>query len=115
MRRDDACLEDINNAANRLANYIAGVGLAHFHEDDMMKAATTREIEIMGEAAYRVSQKFKTDHPEIPWAVLTNLRNFYIHVYDQIDYERVWYTATHTVPRIQQAVSKLLPPQGADV
>jgi uncharacterized protein with HEPN domain len=114
MRRDDACLEDINNAANRLAAYVAGVDLAQFLEDDMRKAATIREIEIMGEAAYRVSMSFKTDHPEVPWTVLTNLRNFYIHVYDQIDYDRVWYTATHTVPGIQRAVSKMLPPQGTD-
>ena len=76
----------------------------------MRKAATIREIEVMGEAAYRVSDAFKTAHPEISWAILKNLRNFYIHVYDQIDYDRVWYTATHTVPTIQRAIVKLLPP-----
>jgi uncharacterized protein with HEPN domain len=115
MRRDDSRLEDINNAAIRLAQYVAGVTLEQFLDDNMRRAATIREMEIMGEAAYRISEKLKVNHPEVPWAVLMNLRNFYIHVYDRIDYERVWYTVTHTVPRIQVAVSKLLPPPGEAV
>lgn len=115
MRKDDARLEDINNAAIRLSEYIAGITREQYLADNMRKAATIRELEIMGEAAHRVSKRFKTAHPEVPWAVLTNLRNFYIHVYDRIDYERVWYTATHTAPGIQRAVAKLLPPPGADV
>lgn len=115
MRKDDARLEDIHNAAIRLSEYIAGITLGQFLEDNMRKAATIRELEIMGEAAHRVSKEAKADHPEVPWAVLTSLRNFYIHAYDRIDYERVWYTATHTAPRIQRAVSKLLPPPGDEV
>jgi uncharacterized protein with HEPN domain len=115
MRKDDARLEDINNAANRLAEYLAGITLNQFVEDNMRKAATIREMEVMGEAAYRVAKEFKTDHTEVPWAILMNLRNFYIHVYDRIDYERVWYTATNTVPRIQRAVSTLLPPSDEPV
>src|SRR2546421_705148 len=83
MRKDNARLEDINNAAIRVAEYVAGIPLEQFLEDNMRKAATIREIEVMGEAAYRVSNKFKTSHLDVPWAVLTNLRNFYIHVYDR--------------------------------
>ncbi len=115
MRNDDSRLEDINNAAIRLAEYVAGITLEQFLEDNMRKAATIREMEIMGEAAYRVSKRFKTDHTEVPWAILMTLRNFYIHVYDRIDYERVWYTAANTVPRIQSAVSRLLPPSDESV
>lgn len=44
MRKDDARLEDINNAAIRLAEYVAGVALERFLEDNMRKAATIREI-----------------------------------------------------------------------
>lgn len=50
MRKDDARLEDINNAASRLAEYLAGITLEQFLEDDMRKAATVREMEAMGEA-----------------------------------------------------------------
>jgi len=109
MRKDDARLEDIRNAASRLAGYLGGVTFEQFLEDDMRKAATIRELEIIGEAAYRISKRVKADHPEVPWTTLMNLRNFYIHVYDRIDYERVWYTATHTIPPIHQVVSQLLP------
>src|SRR5579862_4530424 len=109
MRKDDARLEDITNAASRLAGYLGGVTLEQFLEDNMRKAATIREVEIIGEAAYRISKQVKAEHPEVPWAALMNLRNFYIHVYDRIDYERVWYTATNTIPSIHQVVSQLLP------
>ena len=77
----------------------------------MMKAAVVREIEIIGEAAYRVSQAFKDAHPEIPWKDLAQLRNFYIHVYDRIKYEKVWTTANNKIPRIATAIASLLPPE----
>jgi uncharacterized protein with HEPN domain len=104
LRNDNACLYDIVAAAKRVAGYIAGVQRAEFLTNDMMKAAVVREIEIIGEAASRISKEFKEEHSQVPWRDLSQLRNFYIHGYDQIKYESVWNTARRTVPQVAELV-----------
>lgn len=89
MRRDEVSAEDIRNAARRVAEYIGGLSRADFLGDRKTRAAVVRELEIMGEAASRVSQGFRNAHPEVPWDRLVRLRSFYIHVYDAVDYGAV--------------------------
>jgi uncharacterized protein with HEPN domain len=79
-----------------------------FLVDNKTKAATLYELMIMGEAASRVSPAFRTKHPEIPWKRLISLRNFYIHVYDAVNFDIVWTTLTKYLPRIEADVAGLL-------
>ncbi|HET6387285.1 MAG TPA: HepT-like ribonuclease domain-containing protein [Armatimonadota bacterium] len=109
MLRDETCLDDVRNAARRSLSYVEGMTRAEFLADDKTKAAVVRELEIMGEGASRVSLAFRDAHPEVPWRLLIQLRNFYIHVYDAIEYGRVWATLTRRVAEIQTAISALLP------
>ena len=113
-RNDNWYLLDIKEAADRIAEYISGVERKDFLDHKMMKAAVVREIEIIGEAAHRVSQAFKDAHLEIPGKDLAQLRNFYIHVYDRVKYEKVWTTAINKIPRIATAVASLLPPEAQE-
>lgn len=108
MRRDEVSLEDIRNAARRATGYVRGMTRAEFLADDKTKAAIVREMEIIGEAAQRVSQGYRDGHPEVPWARLSRLRNFYIHVYDAIDYGLVWQSVLRFVPSVEAAVAALL-------
>jgi uncharacterized protein with HEPN domain len=109
MRGDDAHLFDIVEAADRIADYISGTERSLFLAHNMMKAAVVREIEIIGEATHRVTSAFKDNNPGIPWKDLERLRNFYIHVYDRVNYERVWVTACNTIPPIAANIRRLLP------
>jgi len=68
-----------------------------------------RELEIVGEASSRISQLLRDSHPEIPWHRLIRLRNFYIHVYDAVNYTMVWTTLTRTMPPIASAIAAMLP------
>ena len=82
-----------------------------FVEHNMMKAAVVRGNEVIGEAASRITQLLKDAHQEVPRKELAQLRNFYIHVYDRVKYERVWTTANNQIPRIAAAVAALLTPE----
>jgi len=114
MRNDNQYLLDITEAADRILEYISGVEREDFLAHNMMKAAVVREIEIIGEAANRISQPLKDAHPEVPWKDLAQLRNFYIHVYDRVKYEMVWTTAKNKIPRIAATVAALLPTEPPD-
>lgn len=108
MQRDEVALEDIRNAARRAVSYVEGMNRAEFEADDKTKAAVVRELTIMGEAATRLSQSYRDTHTEVPWHLLVRLRNFYMHVYDAVNYRKVWATLGNSLPRIEEAVSALL-------
>src|ERR1700674_5122925 len=90
MRRDEVPIEDIRNAARRALSYIEAMSRRAFLADNKTRAATLYEIAIMGEAASRVSEGCRADHPEMPWNRLIAHRNFYIHVYDAVNPDIVW-------------------------
>jgi len=51
------------------------VSFDDFSNNEMMLAAVVRELEIIGEAAGKLSKNFKSEHPEIPWADIVGMRN----------------------------------------
>ena len=72
MPRDDGYLEDMRLAGLDVAQYLGGVARKQFLADGLLQSAVVRKIEVMGEASTRVSEQFKTSHPEVavrrsPW------------------------------------------------
>ncbi len=110
MVSDNAYLDDILDAAKQVAVYIADMDRDAFLGDRKTQDAVVRQIEVMGEAATRISDALKSSHPEIDWKGLSRLRNFYIHVYRRVDYRNVWQTCRNTIPRIRTAVEKIISP-----
>ena len=65
--RDPKYLWDMLDAARTVLRMTAGVSYDEYRQNRMMQLAVERAIEIIGEAARRVSDSFQTAHPEIPW------------------------------------------------
>lgn len=82
-----------------------------FTKDDKTIDAVVRNFEIIGEAANRVPDNFKSDHPEIEWRRMTGLRNRIIHEYFGVDYATVWKIKEENIQElvdfIQQAINEL--------
>ena len=104
-------LEDMLEAAQKILSYTKGMSFNDFINDDKTIDATVRNFEIIGEAANRVPDGFKLDHPEIEWRRMTSLRNRIIHEYFGVDYATVWKIKEENVPEltdyIQQALDDL--------
>lgn len=83
-------LEDMLEAVVKIQNYTLGMSFQGFLDDEKTIDATIRNFEVIGEAANRVDQDFKSEHPEIEWRRLRGFRNRIIHDYFGIDYEIVW-------------------------
>ena len=69
--RDAACLWDMLDAAQTIETFISDLRLDQYMHDRKLQLAVERALEIIGEAARRVSQGFKSAHPEIPWRPLS--------------------------------------------
>jgi len=82
-----------------------------FVSDDKTIDAVVRNFEIIGEAANRVPEDFKTDYPEIEWRRIIGFRNRIIHEYFGINYEIGWKIKDENIPEladfIEQAIEEL--------
>ena len=80
----------------------------------MLVLSLVKEIEIIGEAASKVSQETRNALPDIPWADLTGMRPRLIHAYFDINVEVVWQTVVHDLPRLLSALEKILKEGSSD-
>jgi uncharacterized protein with HEPN domain len=92
MSRDDTYLVDILESAKIAVDYTFDKTWDEFYEDIQCQDAVVRRIEIIGEAARRVSQETRDKYPQIPWREMTSMRNLVIHEYDVVDINQVWDT-----------------------
>jgi len=63
-----------------------------YESDLKTRFAVERNFEIIGDAASRITEEYKLNHPEIEWRILKDFRNFIIHEYFGINNEIVWDT-----------------------
>ena len=82
------------DAVARVERYVAGVELEVFLADEILQDAVVRQLEILGEAAGRISSPTCHRHPDIPWPKVTGLRHRLIHYYFGVDFKLVWKVAT---------------------
>ncbi|MEX2016803.1 MAG: HepT-like ribonuclease domain-containing protein, partial [Candidatus Hydrogenedentales bacterium] len=80
-----------------------------FTQDRVRRRALERVLEIIGEAARRVSEPFCEAHTEVPWRKIIAKRNVLIHEYDEILEELLWKTAREDAPALIAAIAPLLP------
>ena len=108
--RDAAAIWDILDCARNVREFIAGLDEHQFVLDKRTHFAVIAQIEIIGEAAKRLSTTFRQEHDRVPWRQITGMRDFLIHAYDQVDLARVWHTAVTDVPELAAYLRPSLPP-----
>jgi uncharacterized protein with HEPN domain len=111
--RDKVYLWDMLKAAQGVASSLKGLTFAQYAADENLRLATERRIEIIGEAARRISSELKEAHPGIPWRLIVDQRNVLIHAYDEIETERIWALAQQDIPRLLEQLEALMPPEEA--
>jgi uncharacterized protein with HEPN domain len=107
MRDDRERLADVLAAIERIRLYVQG-DRTRFDTDEVLQNAVLHWIEIIGEAARGVSDKVRATHPEVPWRVMTDMRNRVTHGYFDIDLDVVWNTVTRDLPKLQESVTRIL-------
>jgi uncharacterized protein with HEPN domain len=99
VRDDRERLADVLAAIDRIRRYVQD-DRTRFDTDELLQSAVLHWIEIIGEAARGVGDKVRTAHPEVPWRVITDMRNRVSHGYFDIDLDVVWNTVTRDLPKL---------------
>jgi len=108
LERDAAHLWDMLEAAEQAVELSSDVDHDQLLNDVRTRYAVERALEIVGEAARRVSQGTKDAHPKIPWAGIVGLRNVLAHEYGEIDYRRLHTVLKDDVPDLVAELKRLL-------
>jgi uncharacterized protein with HEPN domain len=79
-----------------------------FMSDRLLQLAVVRLIEIIGEAASRISDEYKDRHGYIDWPAMVAMRNRLVHVYFDIDLDVVWQTIAEDIPALMTVIMPIL-------
>jgi uncharacterized protein with HEPN domain len=100
-------LEDIYEAIEKIERFLSGLDRDAFFQDDRTVDAVVRNLEIIGEAAGRLSEEFRSTHAEIEWRRMVGLRNRIVHDYFGIDLEIVWTILEQELPGLKEKIRLL--------
>ena len=106
MRSDKERIEDIIEAIEKIERY-SDRGKQALETDEMLQVWVTRHLQIIGEAANRVSIEVQNRYPNIPWKKMIGMRHVLVHGYFEIDLELVWSVIENDIPQLKQQIQKL--------
>ena len=107
--RDAAYLLDMLDSSRLVLQYVTSRTRKDLDRNSMLFDAIQRRIEIIGEAARRVSKEFKDAHPEIQWRPIMATRHILAHDYDEVNPDIVWQICQQHLPRLNEQIGAILP------
>lgn len=97
---------DMARTAQRL---VSGTSRSDLDTDEKLRLALVRALQVIGEAAWRVSDSFQQTHASLPWKKIAGFRHRVVHDYFDVDYDIVWRIATSEMQPLIDELAPLLP------
>ena len=112
MSRHDATvrLRPMLDHGREAVGMAQGRSQADLDTEGQLNLALVRLLEIVGEAASRITPEDRTLYPDIPWPQIVGLRNRLIHGYDDVDLDILWQIITQDLPPLIATLERYLPP-----
>lgn len=104
---DKERLGHILDAITEIEDYTANVDLKDFLANSMMRFASIKQIEIIGEAANYITPETKSLFSDIEWKQIIGMRHILIHEYFGVDSNLVWQVIRNDIPNLKAAISNI--------
>lgn len=85
-----------------------------YDADENLRLALVHLVQVIGEAASKVSREFTRIHPEVPWENIVGMRHKLVHDYLGVDEDIVWQVVTADLPKLVLSLEPLVPPSDTD-
>lgn len=105
---DAARLEDMIEFGNKVVAMVGGMSLSQFMADEKCVFAVCYGIQVVGEAGWKLSDRIKMEHSEIPWPLIAGMRHRLVHDYGRTDESVVFTVATVHLPTLLRQVRAIL-------
>ena len=107
-KSDVVRLRHMLDAAREAQSFVVGKSKEDLVEGRMLVLALLKDIEILGEAANKVSEPTREKLPNIPWHQIIGMRNHLIHGYFDVNLDVVWETVTMELPTLYDELEKII-------
>ena len=107
---DNVCLRHMLDHAREAVAMVEGKVREDLDSNRMLELSLIRLIEIVGEAANRISPEFQQSHSDIPWPKVRGMRNRLIHGYDAVDFNILWDTVQLDLPQLISVLDPMVGP-----
>lgn len=88
----------------RVSLFTSGMTKEQLVADVLHLHATVYNVQIIGEAVYKLSKEFKALHPDTPWSMIEKMRHILVHDYYQINFDILWVVITDDLPPLQAQI-----------
>ena len=99
--------------AEEVLSLMRGKTRCDLDTDRLLSLGVVRLMEVIGEAASRVPDTFRSQHLQIPWEQIVALRNRLIHGYDEIDFDVLWEILRGDLPDLVSSLRRIVGPYPA--
>jgi uncharacterized protein with HEPN domain len=99
-------------AAEEALSFIIDISETEFNKNRMLVLSIIKEIEIIGEAASKISEDTRLHHNNIPWQDIVDMRNRLIHGYFDVNVKLVWNTIKNDLPSLIKSLCEILRSNG---
>ncbi len=107
MKSDQERLLDIKEAIERIEKYSVR-GKKVFEKDELIQNWIIHHLQIIGEAANRLSENHRKRYPGTLWTKIIGMRNILVHNYFGIDTAIVWMVVEHDLPVLKRNINDML-------
>ena len=108
---DDNRLRHMLDSAEDAVDFAAGKSRKDFDDNRQLLLAIIKSIEIIGEAAAKISEARKVKNDNIPWKDIIGMRNKLSHGYFDVNLDIVWQTVKTDLPELIKALKEIIPPE----
>lgn len=109
-RRDAILLKKLVSYCDRIQSNLERFSYSYeaFEQDHMFQDACCMCVVQIGELVTQLSETAKGETTSVPWRVIKDTRNFYVHAYGDVDVSSVWETLNHDIPALRDACAAIL-------
>lgn len=106
--RDKGRLEHILAAISNIEEYVHGLSQTQLVDDKLRLHASVYNVQIIGEAVYKLTKEFKESHADTPWTMIEKMRHILVHDYYQVNNDILWTVINDDLPMLKGNITEYL-------